>query len=83
MRTMKGATPPISENYDYGSSAHLSGSGNQIYHHGVGAEISLDINGTSFSGYDYDSGSHFQGSVNGNSVQLYDYETGQYYNYQV
>ena len=74
----------MSESYDYGASAHLSGIGEgTIYHYGENAHISLDMRGNDFDGYDHSTGSHFSGSVNGRSVNLYDYGSGQYFDYSV
>src|SRR5262245_7077609 len=67
--------------YDHDAQAHVSKSGSNLYHHGLGSHIQLKVQGQNFSGYDYESGSHFRGTVNGHSVQLYDYGEGRYFNY--
>jgi hypothetical protein len=79
----RGKHTQINPTYDYEAGAHIGGSGSSLYHYGVGAHISLSVNGTSFSGYDYDGGHHFSGSVNGGTVQLYDYGEGRHFNYSV
>jgi hypothetical protein len=74
----------MSENYDYGCNAHLSGvtTGN-LYHYGSKAHVSLDVDGSAFRGFDYDSRSHFSGTVSESNVQIYDYDKSRYFNYQV
>ncbi len=51
--------------------------------YGRGAHISLNLNGTQFSGYDHGSGRHYSGKINGNSVMIYDYETSQHHYFNV
>jgi hypothetical protein len=75
----RGKHTPMSSGYDYEAQAHFSDS----YHYGTGSHISLQMNGTNFSGYDYGDSHHFAGSVNGRAVQIYDYGEGRYYNYSV
>lgn len=72
---------PMSNNYDYGASAHISESSSGLYHYGLSAHISLKVNGDRFSGYDYESSSHFSGTVRGRSVSIYDYGESGYFNY--
>ena len=38
-----------------------------LYDYGRGAHISLNLNGTQFSGYDHGSGRHYSGKINGHS----------------
>lgn len=80
----RGCHSSMAEGYDYESGSHLGGakSGN-MYHYGLSAHVSLNINGQNFSGYDYESGSHFSGHVSGSSIQLYDYNEGQYFQYSI
>ena len=80
----KGRHSFMSTSYDYDTSSHLSGVklGN-IYHYGLGANISLNVSGRNFSGFDYDSSSHFSGTISGRSIQLYDYGEARYFNYSV
>lgn len=68
--------------YDFESQAHVTGSGDTLFHHGTGAHINLSISGSNFSGYDFESGQHFRGSVNGSRVQIYDFGEGQHFHYQ-
>jgi hypothetical protein len=80
----RGQHSSMSKTYDYECGAHLSGADNgRMYHYGLSAHVSLDVDGDAFKGFDYSSGSHFSGRVNGRSVQLYDYGEGRYYNYTV
>ena len=72
--------------YDYSSSKHFSGTGNNdltFYDYETSSHVNLNLDGNSFSGYDYNSSKHFSGMINGNSISLYDYETSRYYNYNI
>jgi hypothetical protein len=69
--------------FDHEARAHITESGDFLYHHGTQSYISLTVNGCNFSGYDYRSNGHFMGSVRGGTVQLYDYAEGRYFNYNV
>lgn len=69
----------MSRGYDHEASAHFSDN----YHFGEGSHMSIQINGTTFSGYDYGDGHHFSGTVNGGSVSIYDHGEGRHYNYSV
>jgi hypothetical protein len=69
--------------YDYDRGCHFSGSGGSLYDYGRGCHVSLQVNGTSFTGYDYGDGHHFSGTVNGNSVSVYDYGESSHFNYSV
>jgi hypothetical protein len=60
------------EGYDHDARAHIGDLGAGLYHHGLRAHISLQVNGDLFTGYDCQSRSHFSGRVSGSSVQLYD-----------
>ena len=80
----RGAYSNMSETYDYDAGNHISGtkSGN-LYLHGLGAHVSLQINDEKFSGFDHSSSSHFSGTVSGNTISLYDNGEGQYYRYSI
>ena len=67
--------------YDYDRCCHFSGSDGSLYDYGRGCHVSLQVNGTSFTGYDYGDGHHFSGTVNGNSVSVYDYGESSHFNY--
>lgn len=67
--------------YDHTAGAHVSGSPNNLYHHGTQAHISLAINGKNFSGYDYGSSSHYSGSVSQSNITLFDYGDSKHYQY--
>jgi hypothetical protein len=67
--------------YDHAAGANITGTGPNLFHHGVGRVIEFTINGNFFGGYDYDSGSHFRGTVHGHAVEIYDYGEKQSFSY--
>jgi len=69
--------------YDHDRGAHVTGSPANLYDYGRGAHISLNLNGTRFSGYDHGSGNHYSGNINGHSVTIYDHESGQHHHFKV
>jgi hypothetical protein len=69
--------------FDYDRGCHFSGSPPNLFDYGRQAHVSLEINGSRFSGFDYGDGHHFSGTVNGNAVALYDYGESAHFNYSV
>jgi len=69
--------------YDYERSCHFTGKLPQLYDHGTGFHVTLEIVGRVFKGYAYDSGTHFSGQVNGSSISIYDFGAGQHFNYSL
>ncbi|WP_063897285.1 hypothetical protein [Caballeronia zhejiangensis] len=69
--------------YDHERGCHFSGTLPQVYDYGTGAHVSIEINGSNFSGYDFGAGHHFNGTVNGANVQLYDFDASEYFNFQL
>ncbi len=76
-----GSIGPAIQIYDHTAGAHITGSPNRLYHHGLGAHISLDISGKNFKGYDFGSGCHFSGSVRNNNIALYDFAAAKHFQY--
>jgi hypothetical protein len=69
--------------YDHDRGCHFSGSGGGYYDHGRGVHVSLQVNGSNFSGYDHGDGHHFSGSVSGNAVSIYDHGESSHFHYSV
>lgn len=69
--------------FDYDQSCYVSGSGTNLYHYGDSHYITLNADGSKFSGFDYGTSSYFAGTVSGGSVSVYDYGTSSYYQYSM
>ena len=67
--------------FDYSRKCYFSGQLPSLYDYGQGAYVTININGSSFSGFNYRTKSHFTGTISGSNVSFYDYEVRQYFNY--
>ncbi len=59
----------------------MSGQTASFYHSTANCSISLQFNGTQFTGHDGGTGRNFNGSVQNDGVRLYDYDEGKYFSY--
>ena len=66
---------------DHNARAQIGDTAGGLYHYGLRAHISLQVNGDHFTGYDCQSRSHFSGRVSGSSVQLYDHGERRWFSY--
>lgn len=73
--------------YDYSRQAHFGGRGADgiydLYDHGHGHYVRLEIKGKRYSGYDHGSGCHFSGLVEGTRTALYDYAKAVRFHYSL
>jgi hypothetical protein len=69
--------------YDYDRGCHFAGSPGNLYDYGRSTHVSLNIDGSQFSGYDYGDSCHYSGTVNGNSISIYDHGESQHFSYSL
>ena len=69
--------------YDHDRNDHISGTHTNLYDHNLNAHLSLNMNGSHFTGYDYGSGFHYSGHINCHLVTIFDNENNQHHQYTV
>ncbi|HME00678.1 MAG TPA: hypothetical protein VKM93_25520 [Terriglobia bacterium] len=82
--TVKGRLVVI---FDHDQQCHISGSGNgfqySLYHHGENRLMSLNLQGSFFSGHDYGCSASFTGTVQDDSISLFEPATCRQFSYSL
>ncbi len=69
--------------FDHDASAHVAKVDGGFYHHGLGAHVLLEVEGSQFRGFDHGSGRHFNGVVQGATAIVYDPEVQRHHLYKL